>query len=160
MTDLQKQLVRALQNGIPVVERPFQVIADSVGITEEQLIQELESMKASGMIRRFGAILRHQEVGFSANAMVVWNVPDEKVEEFGNAAAAFAQISHCYQRPRFEGFPYNMYTMIHGQSKSECEETARKLSKQCKVSQFELLYTITEYKKSSPVFFEEGVQTP
>lgn len=156
MNELQKKVVRVLQHGISAVEQPFLVAADLIGISEDELLRQLHSMKAKGVMRRFGAILRHQKAGFSANAMAVWNVPDEKIEEFAGLVMKFQNVSHCYERPRLDDFPYNIYTMIHGRSREEVIDTATKIANEVGLTEFELLHTTAEYKKSSPVFFEEG----
>ncbi len=150
---LQRRIVRAIQGGLPVTEAPYRPIADDIGITVSDLLSQLRAWEADGTIRRFGAILRHHQAGYSVNAMCAWNVPDDRVEEFGRTAAEMRTVSHCYQRPRFEGFPYNLYTMIHGRSREECEETARAISGRTGITANQLLYTTAEFKKSSPVYF-------
>ena len=87
--------------------------------------------------------------------MGVWNVPDEQIETFGRKAASFSVVSHCYQRPRFAGFRFNLYTMIHGKSREDCEAAAREISARTGVTDYTLLYTTAEYKKSSPVYFAD-----
>jgi hypothetical protein len=85
--------------------------------------------------------------------MVVWDVPDDQIERFGRIAAEHRMVSHCYQRPRFDGFGYNLYTMIHGRSKQECESAASEIADRTGIRDFAMLYTTVEYKKSSPVYF-------
>ena len=153
MTDTQKRLVRALQNGIPLTLDPYGDIARQVGVTRNEAISQIDEWKSAGVIRRMGAVLRHHKAGYSNNAMGAWNVPDEWSDEFGRTAAGFDSISHCYQRPRFEGFKYNLYTMIHGKSRPECEAIAKDLSERTGITDYTLLYTTAEYKKSSPVYF-------
>ncbi len=98
------------------------------------------------------------------NAMGAWDVPDDRTEQFGRLAASSKSVSHCYQRPRFNAFPYNLYTMIHGKSREECEAVARAISDETGITGYELLYTTTEFKKSSPVYFatheSRGKETP
>lgn len=155
MDDVQIRIVKALQQGLPLTARPFADVAQALGIPEADLLSVVRSWQESGIIRRFGAVLRHEAAGFTANAMGVWDVPDERVEDFGRRAAARDSISHCYRRPRFEGFPYNMYTMIHGRYRKDCEEIARELSSETGVTTYELLFTTAEYKKSAPVYFSD-----
>lgn len=161
MTEIQIRIIRALQEGLPLCEEPFAEIARRAGISQDDLLTQLQAWKDDGTIRRFGAILRHHQAGYSANAMGVWNVPDAQVESFGQTAASFKSVSHCYQRPRFGSFGYNLYTMIHGRSKEECEAAARKISEETGITEYKLLYTTAEFKKSSPVYFadEEGIQS-
>lgn len=155
MNELQHAIVRAIQAGLPLTEEPYRALADRAGICEDDLLAQLAAWKADGTIRRLGAILRHRQAGYSVNAMGAWNVPDEEAESFGRTASEVKSVSHCYERPRFEGFPYNLYTMIHGRSREECEQTARAISQQTGVTDYELLYTTSEFKKSSPVYFME-----
>ena len=159
MTDTRKRIVRVLQNGLPVTQEPFGEIAREVGISQDELLSQLRAWKSDGTIRRLGAILRHHRAGYSTNAMAVWDVPDAQIEAFGATASGFNCISHCYQRPRFDEFRYNLYTMIHGRSRDECESAARKLSERTGISDYALLYTTAEYKKSSPVYFADEENT-
>lgn len=154
MDDLQQRIVRAIQAGLPLTEEPFRAIADDLGISPDDLLARLAAWKSDGTIRRLGAVLRHRQAGYSANAMGAWNVPDEQVESFGQAASGMRSVSHCYERPRFEGFPYNVYTMIHGRSPEECERTAEAISQQTGITEYKLLFTTAEFKKSSPSYFE------
>ncbi|MDI6828012.1 MAG: Lrp/AsnC family transcriptional regulator [Armatimonadota bacterium] len=155
MNETQKKIVRAFENGLPVLKEPFKAMAESIGITEEELILQLRAWKADGTIRRFGALVRHHQAGFQTNAMGVWNVPDTQIENFANVAVQFHEVSHCYQRPRFQGFPFNIYTMIHGREKKDCENVAQAISMKTGVEDYLLLYTTAEFKKSSPLFFLE-----
>jgi DNA-binding Lrp family transcriptional regulator len=153
MDKLQRSIVRAFRAGLPVSEEPFRAIADEAGLSVDELLAQLEAWKTDGTIRRFGAILRHRQAGYSVNAMGAWNVPDDRAEEFGLVAAEMTSVSHCYQRPRFEGFPYNIYTMIHGRSRQECEAAAQEISRRTGIADYDLLYTTAEFKKSTPVYF-------
>ncbi len=155
MNEQQKRIIRALQAGLPISLEPYKEVAAGIGITEEELLEQIGQWKADGTIRRLGAILRHHDAGYSTNAMGVWNVPDDQVESFGAEASALPQVSHCYQRPRFADFRYNLYTMIHGKTRAECEEVARRISEQNGITEYKLLYTTAEFKKSSPVYFAE-----
>lgn len=158
MDETQIAMITAIQSGIPISAEPFREIAEKLGITEDALLDQLQAWKDDGTIRRFGAILRHTEAGFSVNAMGVWNVPDARIDDFARVATSPEAVSHCYQRPRFEGFPYNLYTMIHGRSRAECEQTARRISEQIGITDYELLFTTEEFKKSPPVYFAEEAE--
>jgi DNA-binding Lrp family transcriptional regulator len=155
IADEQIRIVRALQEGLPLVEEPYRESAVRAGVSQDDLLEQIRAWKADGTIRRFGAILWHHRAGYSVNAMGVWNVPDDKVEDFGRRAAQSRTVSHCYQRPRFDGFKYNVYTMMHGKSREDCEEAARKISEQTGMTDYALLYTTAEFKKSSPVYFAD-----
>ena len=124
LSDLEIRIVRELQAGLPLVERPYLEIARRLGLTEEALITAVKDMIKRGVIRRFGAALKHQDLGFTANAMVVWDVPEDKASEVGGIMAGYKQVSHCYQRPRRPDWPYTIFTVLHGQSRADCEKTA------------------------------------
>jgi len=110
-------------------------------------------MLANGMMRRLGAALRHQKLGYTANAMVVWDVPEEQAADIGRQLAGLAEVTHCYQRPRQPGWPYNLFTVIHGQTRDQCEQLAASMAARVGVSDYLLLYSSTELKKSSMQYF-------
>jgi DNA-binding Lrp family transcriptional regulator len=151
--DPDKKIIGLLQDDIPMDPRPFAIMADQVGITEEQFLSRVKSMVDSGIIRRFGATLHHQKAGFSANAMVAWIVPDSKVEEAGRIMAGFREVSHCYQRVTQGDWKYNVYTMIHGNSRDECREIARRISKNTGINEYAVLFSEKEFKKTSMEYY-------
>jgi len=151
--DPDKKIIGLLQDDMPMDPRPFAIMADQVGITEEQFLSMVKSMVDSGIIRRFGATLHHQKAGFSANAMVAWIVPDSKVEEAGRIMAGFREVSHCYQRVTQGDWKYNVYTMIHGNSRDECREIARRISKNTGINEYAVLFSEKEFKKTSMEYF-------
>jgi len=153
LTEQEKRIVSLLQEGIPLRERPFAELAEKLGLTEEVLIEKINDFTQRGLIRRFGATLRQRSVGFTENAMVVWDVPDELADETGQVFAGFSQVTHCYRRPRRRGWPYNLFTMIHGHSKEYCQETAAKMAEAAGVGSYALLYSTEELKKSSMRYF-------
>lgn len=153
ITDDQIRIVRALRDGLPLSAEPFGEIAEKAEVSEQELLEQLRAWKDNGTIRRFGAILRHHRAGFTVNAMAVWNVQDERIEEFGRVASSPCCVSHCYERERFPTFRFNIYTMIHGESAAEVEATAKEISDKTGVTDYQLLYTTTEFKKSNPVYF-------
>lgn len=133
--------------------RPFAVMAAAVGITEEEFLERARSLKERGIMRRFGATLRHQEAGFSSNAMVAWVVPDERVEEVGRIMAGFREVTHCYQRLPQGDWEYNLYTMIHGEGREECCAIAKRISKRAGIGTYVLLFSEKEFKKTSMEYF-------
>lgn len=152
-SDLEKAIVRALQEGLPLVSRPYLQIADKIGITESELMDKISEMIDRGMIRRFGAAVKHQELGFTANAMVVWDVPDDKIMVVGDTMSQFREVSHCYQRPRRPGWPYNIFTVVHGQTRAECESLVEKIAHRVGIDNYRLIYSTQELKKSSMKYF-------
>ena len=151
--DVDKKVIRLIQGDLPLDLRPFAVLAEKAGISEEDYVQRVASLKKRGIIRRFGATLRHQEAGFSSNAMVAWIVPEERVEEVGKAMARFRAVTHCYQRKTTKGWPYNLYTMIHGDDREECYEIAKKISRKAGIQDYILLFSEKEFKKTSMQYF-------
>ncbi len=154
LTEKDKRIIRELQNGLPLVSRPFKVLAGGLNMTEEALIERISSFIAGGQIRRFGAAVRHQDLGYLYNAMVVWDVPDQKTAETGKVMADFEEVTHCYQRPRRPGWPYNLFTMVHGLTREECVRAAEKISKATGEKNYKLLFSTAELKKSSMRYFE------
>jgi DNA-binding Lrp family transcriptional regulator len=153
LTDIEKRVIASIQGDMPIVARPYQVIADSLGIGETELLEVLQSLVDRGIMRRFGATLRHQRSGFDANAMTAWQVAEERVEEVGALMATFPQVSHCYRRDPKPTWPYNLYTMIHGTSEADCIETARQIAAKTGVTTYELLFSKQELKKTSMKYF-------
>lgn len=154
LSEQDKQIVRAVQKGLPLVGRPFQAMAEQLELSEAELLARIRGMCADGRIRRFGAVVRHRELGFVANAMVVWDVPDEQVAAQGQIMAGFPEVSHCYQRPRRPGWPYNLFTMIHGRSREYCAAVAARISQATGLTDYRLLFSTAELKKSSMRYFE------
>jgi DNA-binding Lrp family transcriptional regulator len=122
MNALERALVKATQAGLPLVPRPYQALSMNLGISEAQVISLLETMLADGRIRRIGAVPNHYALGYTANAMSVWDVDDEAVDELGRAVGALPFVTHCYRRPRrLPGWRYNLFAMVHGRSRADAE---------------------------------------
>ena len=151
--ELDKKIISLLQNDLPLDPRPFAIMADQIGITEDQFVSRVKSMVEGGIIRRFGATLYHQEAGFSSNAMVAWVVPDNKIEEAGRAMAGFREVTHCYQRRPQRDWKYNLYTMIHGNNRDECHKIALCISQSIGIDEYVLLFSEAEFKKTSMEYF-------
>ena len=153
LTELEKRIIASIQKDMPVVERPYLKIAQDLGISETELLENLKALCERGVIRRFGATLRHQRAGFKANAMVAWKVDENRIEDVGQKMASFAQVSHCYRRNPTEAWPYNLYTMVHAKDEQACREIARKMSQATSVKDYSLLFSREELKKTSMVYF-------
>lgn len=152
---LDKKIIAALQTDFPVKSRPYADIAACLDISEEKLLQCIRRYQEIGCIRKIGAVLRHREVGFTANVLCVWQVPEEQVDHVGHVFAAHPAVSHCYARPVFPSWPYNLYTMIHSTSPDQCENYVQELSDLSGMKEYALLYSLRELKKSSMRYFEE-----
>ena len=147
LTDLEKKIITLMQTDIPVIKRPFLEMAEKIGITEDKFLGVLKDLDKRGLIRRFGATLKHQKSGFKANAMVAWKVPEERVEKTGNIMATFHEITHCYRRNPAPGWKYNLYTMVHASDEDECYAIVKKISKAVGENEYELLFSRKELKK-------------
>jgi siroheme decarboxylase len=135
LNEHEKKLVGALGDGLPLVPRPFALIAEQVGISEAEVLEILANMQADGRIRRFGLIVRHHELGYKANAMSVWNIPDDKVEEVGHCFGNFDFVTLCYRRPRqLPDWPYNLFCMVHGRERDTVLEQVEQLATKCGVA--------------------------
>jgi DNA-binding Lrp family transcriptional regulator len=154
-TEEEKNYIRELQKDLEIVERPFLKSAQKLGITEEQLLEKVKQYENIGVMRRFAAILRHREVGFTANGMIVWKVPDERIEEVGAKLGAFPQISHCYQRPVYPDWPYSVFSMVHCKSIADAEDMAKQIQKQVNVDDYKILFSSREFKKTRVEYFVE-----
>jgi len=118
LSQRERILATAIQSGLPLVSRPFEAISTETGISESEILERLSWMLANGTIKRFGIVARHHELGYKANAMVVWNIPDNQVDELGRHLASVDFITLCYRRPRrLPDWPYNLFCMIHGRSR-------------------------------------------
>jgi DNA-binding Lrp family transcriptional regulator len=126
-TDLR--LIAAIQDGLPLEPRPFARIAETTGLSEQEVISRLDRLAEDGVIRRFGVVVHHHELGYRANAMVVWDVPDAEVGEAGRRLAGLPFVTLCYRRPRhLPDWPYNLFCMIHGRDRGAVEALVREAS--------------------------------
>jgi DNA-binding Lrp family transcriptional regulator len=124
-------------------------------MSEEQIFEKLKYYESIGVMRRFAAILRHRDAGFLANGMIVWKVPEERITEVGETLGAFPQVSHCYQRPSYQDWPYNVFSMIHCKNESEAEDVAKIIQKQINVPEYRILFSAREFKKTRVEYFVE-----
>ena len=155
LTELEKRIIASIQEDMEISERPYLAISEKLGITEAELLEILQSLCDRGVIRRFGATLRHQKSGFSANAMVAWQVPEEQIEAVGTIMAKFAQVSHCYRRNPSGSWPFNLYTMVHATSEKECHAIAADMAAKAGVESYSLLFSRRELKKTSMAYFAD-----
>lgn len=153
LTAAERKVARIIQHDIPAVTRPFGEIAKECGLSEEEVLNMTKRLLQKGYIRRFGAILRHQKVGYTRNAMVVWSVPPDQIEKTGKTLATFSCISHCYERnPAFQN-KYNLFTMLHAQE-DNMSAIIDKIAEAINCRDFLILESLQEYKKISPEYFE------
>ena len=150
-------VIRALQGPMAAVERPYDEAASELGLSTDDLLDHLRGMVDRKLLRRVAAILFHRRAGFSANGMGVWKVPEDEILTTGRRMAAFRGISHCYQRPTYEDWPYSVFTMAHGRSKEECDAILDSIAEECGMGPDDraTLYSSTEYKKIRLHYFTE-----
>lgn len=152
--EAEQAALRLLQADIPDTEQPYLEIAQRTGLTEEAVLDLLRHLKDRGVVRRFGATLRHQQAGYGANAMVAWFVEqDRDLDEVGAIMANRPEISHCYQRVNCYAWPYNLYTMVHARSREDCLDVVEQLARIAQVPQYDILFSRKELKKTSMAYF-------
>ncbi len=148
-------VIRATQGDMPVIGEPYAPAAQRLGMDVETLLEHMAGMRERGLLRRVAAILFHRRAGFSANGMGVWKVPPERIMELGPRMASYRGISHCYQRPTYEDWPYSVFTMAHGRSKEECDAILTAIAEQTGIEERTTLYSSTEFKKIRLLYFTD-----
>jgi DNA-binding Lrp family transcriptional regulator len=151
-----KEFIRQLQKDLEVTDRPFLQAAKNLGMSEDKVFEKLKYYEEIGVMRRYAAILRHRDAGFIANGMIVWRVPENRIEEVGATLGSFPQISHCYQRPVYADWPYNVFSMVHCKSIKEAEEMSKEIQKHIKVDDYRILFSSREFKKTRVEYFTEN----
>ena len=119
LSPTDRRLLAAIEGGLPLVSRPYAVLAERIGLAEALVIERLQALVEAGVIKRLGLVVRHHEIGYRANAMTVWDVPDARVDALGKALAASPDVTLCYRRPRrLPAWPYNLFAMVHGRERA------------------------------------------
>ena len=154
-TEEDKEFIRELQKDLAITDKPFLKAAQKLGMSEDQIFEKLKHYEEIGVMRRYAAILRHRDVGFVANGMIVWKVPEQRIIEVGEKLGAFPQVSHCYQRPVYPDWPYNVFSMIHCKSQEEASDVAKEIQNQINVDEYKILFSAKEFKKTRVEYFVE-----
>ena len=129
LDETDRRIIRATQAGLPLVPRPYHAIAEKLGLTADEVMARIEDLIEFGIIRRIGVVPNHYKLGYTANGMTVWDVPDEQIDELGMQVGALDCVSHCYHRPRhLPQWPYNLFAMVHGRSREEVEAKAKTIA--------------------------------
>jgi len=149
--DRDRALIVATQEGLPLVARPYQALAERLGWSAEEVMRRLQALLDTGIIRRIGAVPNHYAIGWTANGMTVWDVADDQVDALGEAVGALDFVTHCYRRPRaLPAWPYNLFAMVHGSSRDEVRAKAaviaQLLGEQCRAR--DVLFSTRILKKS------------
>jgi len=126
---VDRAIITATQNGLPVTRRPYHDIAEELGLDHRLVLERIQEMLEQGVIRRIGVVPNHYALGYHANGMSVWNVPDEKIVHFGDIIGKLDFVSHCYHRPRhLPDWPYNLFAMVHGRNREETEKMVQQIA--------------------------------
>jgi DNA-binding Lrp family transcriptional regulator len=155
LSEIERRVLAVVQRGFPQTATPYRDMAEEVGIETAQLLSILQNWQKRGIIRRVGAVVNHFKVGLPAAAMVVWRVDAENIERVGNTLAAFSEVSHAYERTTTQSWPYNLYTMVHAPDEKRIEEIVREMSRSCGVSDYLVIKTIKELKKTPPAYIDQ-----
>jgi len=153
LTTLHKKVIKFAQEDIPITAEPFKEVVDRLGLSYEAFFAILEELKSAGVMRRFAAILNHRRAGFNANAMVVWDIDEKKGEAMGRRAAEFSAVSHCYLRPKYPNWPYNLFTMVHGKTTEETNTIIKEMAEEIEHFARRPLYSTREFKKVRIKYF-------
>lgn len=148
-----KAFIRELQEDFELTPEPYAPMARRLGVSQDELFAWAHDFQSQGRLRRVAAVLHHREAGFRANAMGVWKVPPERLEEVGQRFAAFRAVSHAYQRPTYPDWPYNVFTMVHGRTPDDCQKAIDAMSAEAGIDEYALLYSGKEYKKVRVRYF-------
>ena len=155
LTNNDIRLVRILQEEFPLTPRPFREIAGQLGCTEEEAIARTAKLQETKVLKRISCALYHVSAGYEENAMVVWDIPEELLEETGKKAASFPQVTHCYARERAADFDYNLYTMVHETAKEKMDALIGKMNESLQAKKYHRLDTVRELKKTGMKYFGE-----
>ena len=153
MDDVDRRLIAKLQGDIPLTVDPYRTLAERLGVSEETVIGRLQALRASGKLKRIGAVLRHQNSGYAANAMVVFKALPDEMERLGKLLSESPLVSHCYERVPCAEWPYTLYAMMHGRNMETIEEFVRSFALEHGVERFAVLESLEELKKTSMLFF-------
>ena len=155
LSDFEKRVILALQRDLDITPRPFLELAQQLAVSEEDFLAAVRRLADKGYIRRFGATLRHQLSGYGANALVTWTVPPDDLRKVGQQLAQHQAVTHCYHREPAPGWPYNLYTMLHGKNPGDIEVLAAELARQVGIQTYEILFSDAELKKTTMRYFRE-----
>jgi len=155
LTRRDKAFIRELQTDLDIISEPFNEQAARLGVSVDELFRVAKGYQEVGIMRRFAAILRHREAGFTANGMVVWKVPDNIFDDVGYKLASFSEVSHCYRRPVYQDWQFNLFSMIHARTSEAAEKIAAEMSEVVGIKDYRILFSLREFKKERVKYFEE-----
>ncbi len=153
LTPLHKKIIYHAQNDIEIISKPFEKIVKKLHIDYDTFFNYLEELKEAGVMRRFAAILNHRKAGFNANAMAVWDIDEKDADTIGKKVAEFSAVSHCYLRPKYKNWHYNLFSMIHAKTKEEANSIIKDIAKEIEFKDKRALYSTKEFKKVRLKYF-------
>ena len=153
LTEFDVEFVLEFQEDLALMSNPFDGMADRLGFTVDELFAKAAEMVERRLMRRYAAVLHHRRAGFSANAMAVWNVPEDRSVDVGQTMAKHPAVTHCYERPRYDDWRFSHFTMIHAVTRQECEDIAVDIAAETELKDYQLLYSHREYKKTRVRYF-------
>jgi siroheme decarboxylase len=154
----ERLLITVLQHGLPLVSRPYAAIARQIGSTEDEVMQHITTLQQRGHIKRFGVVVRHRKLGYQSNGMVVWDIPDERVDELGNCFGQFEFVTLSYRRPRrLPDWPYNLFCMIHGHDRDNVLHNLQQMINACRVGEIPhaILFSSECYKQRGAIYIHD-----
>jgi DNA-binding Lrp family transcriptional regulator len=154
ISERDREYIRQLQKDIEIIKEPFKTITENLGISSSELFNKIKEYESIGIMRRFAAILRHRQAGFTANGMIVWKIPEDNVDEKGIKIASFPQVSHCYRRPVYPYWEFNLFSMIHARTIEAAEKIAKEISTVIGIKEYKILFSSREFKKERVKYFE------
>lgn len=149
-TEQKIALRKVLERGLPISAKPYLAIAETLRVEEQQVIQQIENWQFDGLIRRYGIVVKHRQLGYVANAMVVWDIKDSDVDAIAGQLSKRKEISLCYRRPRrLPDWPYNLFCMIHGKNRDEVEQQIAEITEQLTLTHINkhILFSNKAYKQ-------------
>ncbi len=152
LSPVDREVINELQQDLSLIPRPFTEMSARLRIDEEKFLAVCQSLLSRGIMRRFGASVNHRGVGFSANAMTCWAVPKEMIKVIAERLVLLRQVSHCYERKTNTLWNYNIFTMIHGRSREQCQRIADGVSVQTGLTDYVLLFSTREFKKTRVIY--------
>jgi len=158
MSTEDRALIKAVERGLPIASRPYAEIAQQLGTTEQDVILRLQQLMDKGAIKRYGIVVRHKELGYTANGMVVWDLPDDKVDEFGMCIGKYSSVTLSYRRPRrLPEWPYNLFTMIHGSSREQVTTKVEEIVNSCGLQDIKhtILFSTRRFKQRGASYSAE-----
>jgi len=153
LTELERKILKELQETLPLIEKPYEVIAHKIGISEKELFKKINWYKKTGIIRKLRAVLDHYKVGLGENVMVVFQIEPVEILKLAKIISQYPQVTHCYERAISSDWQYNLFAMIHGQTKQECENVISSILQKINITTYKKLYTKRELKKTTPRYF-------